>query len=147
MALKPESSIFRLQGLSVRSLGGVQNTQILYSRLRNLLPWIVTFSHNQLVLWLLVPFSCPLRLVADETFAWMFSCMKPRAYKRFGVSLQRVFSALFTRLFSRRVVMCLVVVYVCSFVCSFVPSLIESRVLNIFWPNLKYRKKKVPGRF
>ncbi len=52
-------------------------------------------------------------------------------------------SIFFTRLRSRRVVMCLVVVYVRSFV----RSLIESRVFNIFWPNLKYRKKKVPRRF
>ncbi len=52
-------------------------------------------------------------------------------------------SYIFPRLRSRRVVMCLVVVYVCSFV----PSLIQSRVFNIFWPNLKYRKKKVQRRF
>ncbi len=52
-----------------------------------------------------------------------------------------------TRLHSRRVVMCLVVVQVRSFICSFVRSLIESRVFNIFWPNLKYRKKKVPRKF
>ncbi len=49
----------------------------------------------------------------------------------------------FTRLRSRRVVMCLVVVYGRSFV----PTLIQLRVFNIFWPNLKYRKKKVPRRF
>ncbi len=50
---------------------------------------------------------------------------------------------IFTRLCSRRVVMRLVVVYVRSFV----PSLIQPQVFNIFWPNLKYRKKKVPRRF
>ncbi len=54
---------------------------------------------------------------------------------------------IFTWQRSRRVVMCLVVVYVRSFVHSFLPSLIESPVFNIFWPNLKYRKKKVPRRF
>ncbi len=30
---------------------------------------------------------------------------------------------------------------------SFVPSLIQLSVFNIFWPNLKHRKKKVPRRF
>ncbi len=51
--------------------------------------------------------------------------------------------AIFTRLRSRRVVMCLVVVYVRPFI----HSLIQPRVFNIFWPYLKYRKKKVPRRF
>ncbi len=50
---------------------------------------------------------------------------------------------IFTRLCSRRVATCLVVVYVRLFI----PSLIELRVFNIFWPNLKYIKKKVPRRF
>ncbi len=50
---------------------------------------------------------------------------------------------IFTRLRSRRVVMCLVVVYVRSFVLS----LIQLLVCNIFWPNLKYGKKKVLRRF
>ncbi len=69
-----------------------------------------------------------------------------------SVTFQVILKALctfFIRLHSRRVVMCLVVVYVRSFVCvrSFVPSLIPSQVFNIIWPNLKYRKKKVPRRF
>ncbi len=51
--------------------------------------------------------------------------------------------SLSTRLRSRRVVMRLVVVYIRSFV----PSLIQLPVFNIFWPNLKCRKKKVPRRF
>ncbi len=52
---------------------------------------------------------------------------------------------------SRRVVICLVVVYVRLFVPTFVrlfvPFLIQPRVFNIFWPNLKYRKKNIPRRF
>ncbi len=64
----------------------------------------------------------------------------PVSYKS---SKQSWWLAIFTRLQSRRVVLCLVMVYVCSYV----SSLIQPRVFNIFWPNLKYRKKKVLRRF
>ncbi len=56
---------------------------------------------------------------------------------------RKIRNGVFTRLRSRRVVLCLVMMYLRSFV----PSLIKPWVFNIFWPNLKYRKKKVLIKF
>ncbi len=52
---------------------------------------------------------------------------------------KHTFFSIFTRLRSRSVVLCSVMVYI--------RSLVQPRVSNIFWSNLKYKKKKVTKRF